>query len=139
MGEDRESRGVRPVLLFDGVCNFCNGAVRFIIERDPGGVFRFASLQSDSGRALLEGCGLEPGSMETMVLVAGDRCYTKSDAALELAARLGGAWRFLGVFRWIPRRWRDAAYRYFADHRYTWFGKSDRCLVPTPELRARFL
>jgi predicted DCC family thiol-disulfide oxidoreductase YuxK len=139
MGEDRESGGVSPVLLFDGVCNLCNGAVRFVIERDPAGLFRFAPLQSERGRELLAGCALPLEGLDTMVLVEGGRCYTRSESALRIAARLSGGWPLLGVLRLVPRPLRDRAYGYLAANRYRWFGKSESCLAPTPELRARFL
>lgn len=127
------------IVLFDGVCNLCNGAVRFIVDRDPGGHFRFAPLQSDVGRELLARGGLQPDALDTMVLVEGDRCWTRSDAALRIVRRLSGAWPLLSVLRFLPRGLRDRAYRWVADHRYGWFGRRDICAVPTPDLRARFL
>ena len=130
---------MNPVVLFDGVCNLCNGAVRFVIERDPGACFKFAALQSPTGRELLARCGVPPDGLETMVLVEGERCYTQSDSALRIAAKLGGAWPLLGVLRLLPRRLRDRGYRVLADNRYNWFGKRESCMVPTQELRARFL
>lgn len=139
MGEDREGGRLNAIVLFDGVCNFCNGAVQFLIARDPAGIFRFAALQSEVGRELLRGCELPVEAPETMVLLEGGRCYVRSDAALRIAAHLGGAWPLLGVLRVIPRVLRDRLYSYFAAHRYAWFGRSEACLVPTAELRARFL
>lgn len=127
------------IILFDGVCNFCNGAVQFVIRRDPEGVFKFAALQSEPGCELRQRFGLAVDTIETMVLVEGDRAYVESDAALRIAAKLSGAWPLLGALRVIPRSWRDRAYRFLVAHRYQWFGKRDSCPVPTPDVRARFL
>jgi predicted DCC family thiol-disulfide oxidoreductase YuxK len=128
-----------PVLLFDGVCNLCNGAVRFVAERDPRGVFRFASLQSEAGQALLRQHGLRAGDFDSVVLVDGARVLTKSAAALAVAARLSGGWPALSAFRFVPRPLRDAVYDLVARHRYRVFGRTDECMIPTPELRGRFL
>lgn len=123
------------IVLFDGVCNFCNGAVRFVAHRDARRAFRFASLQSDEGRALLSRFGLPSDEITTMVVVEGDRCWTASDAALRVAGRLSGAWPLLGVLRIVPRSLRDRAYRWFAGHRYEWFGLSEACSLETAGTR----
>lgn len=128
-----------PILLFDGVCNLCNGAVQWVIARDPSARFRFASLQSEAGRALLAKHGLPEGALDTVVLVDGDAHFTKSDAALAVARRLGGAWSLLAVFSLVPRPLRDAVYDWVARNRYARWGKRAECWVPTAELRARFL
>ena len=127
------------LILFDGVCNLCNGFVQFIIRRDPAGRFRFAALQSEAGQALLAAHGLAPvAEPESVLLLSGGRLYSHSDAVLRIARELGGPWRLLGVGQLLPRRWRDAAYRFVARHRYRWFGRQDSCWLPTPELKARF-
>jgi predicted DCC family thiol-disulfide oxidoreductase YuxK len=128
-----------PVLLFDGVCNLCNGAVQWVIARDPNARFRFASLQSDAGRALLAKHGLPLDAMDTVVLLDGDAHYTKSDAALEVARRLGGMGSLAPVLKLVPRPLRNAIYDWVARNRYARWGKRDECWLPTPELRARFL
>jgi predicted DCC family thiol-disulfide oxidoreductase YuxK len=128
-----------PILLFDGVCNFCNGAVNFVIDHDRGGCFRFASLQSDAGRALLQRHELGELPLSTMVLIDQGRVYLDSEGVLRAARRLGGAFSLLVPFLLVPRSLRDAAYRAFARQRYRLFGRSDRCRVPTPEIRARFV
>jgi predicted DCC family thiol-disulfide oxidoreductase YuxK len=130
---------MRPVILFDGLCNLCAGSVRFVLERDPAGVFDFASLQTDAARALLSESGAPPDLPDSVVLVDGDGIHVRSEAALRIAARLRTPWPLLSVFRILPRALRDAAYDFVARHRYRWFGKRDACLVPTPALRARFL
>ena len=129
-----------PVLLFDGVCNLCNGAVQFIIRHDPAGRFRFAALQSDTGERLLREMGLPPDKLDTLVLVEDGRAHQRSTAALRIARRLSGLWPALFyLFIWVPRPLRDLAYDFVARNRYRWFGQRDECMVPTPELRARFL
>jgi predicted DCC family thiol-disulfide oxidoreductase YuxK len=128
-----------PIVLFDGVCNLCSGAVQFIIRRDPAGRFRFASLQSPLGEELLARFGIDPGLLDSVILVEGDRWSKESDAALRVARGLGGAWKALAILRVIPRPIRDAVYRLIARNRYRWFGKKESCWLPTPELRGRFL
>jgi predicted DCC family thiol-disulfide oxidoreductase YuxK len=129
-----------PIVLFDGVCNLCEGTVRFAIERDPAARFRFAPLQSSLGRALLAHHGLDPDALDAVVLVDGDGAHERSTAALRIAAGLRAPWRWLApILLWIPRALRDAVYGGVARHRYAWFGRRDECLVPTPEIRARFL
>ncbi len=127
------------ILLFDGVCNLCNGSVQWVIARDPHARFRFASLQSDAGRALLARHGLPADALDTVVLVDGDARYTKSDAAIEVARRLGGPYRLAAAAKLVPRPLRDAVYDWVARNRYARWGRSDACWVPTPELRDRFL
>ena len=131
----------RPVLLFDGVCTLCDGAVRFVIRHDRAGRFRFASLQSDAARPLLDGAGLDQGYRASLVLVdEGGRVLTGADAALGVGRRLGGPWRWLaGAAGVVPRAVREAAYRTVARHRYRVFGRREACRIPTPEERARFL
>ena len=129
----------KPILLFDGVCNLCNGSVLWVIRRDPAGRFRFASLQSEVGRQLLAEAGLPPSALSTVVLYADGRFYTRSDAALGVLARLGSPWSWLAVFRLVPRALRNRLYDWIAGNRYRWFGKKESCMIPTPELRNRFL
>jgi predicted DCC family thiol-disulfide oxidoreductase YuxK len=128
-----------PIVLFDGVCNLCNGSVQFILRHDPSGRFRFASLQSSVGQDLLARFGMAPGRLDSVVLVEGDRWFRESDAALRIARGMSGGWKALAVFRVIPRPIRDAAYRFIARNRYRWFGKQETCWLSTPELRGRFL
>lgn len=132
-----------PLVLFDGVCNLCNGAVLFIIDREPRGILRFASLQSDAGRAALRraGSALAEGSDEpdTIVFLEAGRMFERSTAALRIARYMRWPYRALYALLLVPRPLRDLVYRFVARHRYRWFGKSDACRVPTPELRARFV
>jgi predicted DCC family thiol-disulfide oxidoreductase YuxK len=128
-----------PIVLFDGVCKFCNRSVNFILDHDARRRFRFAALQSDAGQAVLQRFGLRTDEFETAVLVEYGRAYTKSSAALRIAHNLGGWWSLLAVLLAIPPFLRDAAYDLLARNRYRLFGKADTCRVPTPDIRDRFL
>lgn len=127
-----------PILLFDGVCNVCNATVQFVVEHEKAPHIRFASLQSEVGARLVAERGL-PNDVSTVVLVEGDRVYTRSAAAVALLGHLKAPWSWLAVLWLVPRPLRDLGYDIFARLRYRLFGKRDRCMVPTPELRARFL
>jgi len=128
-----------PILLFDGVCNLCDGFVQFVIKHDSDAKFRFAALQSEAGQALLSKKEMDTASISTVVLVIEDQVYTHSDVALEVAHLLGGGWRLLTVFRFLPKGFRDRIYNWVAKNRYRWFGEKDACMIPTPELKERFL
>jgi predicted DCC family thiol-disulfide oxidoreductase YuxK len=128
-----------PLLLFDGDCNLCHGAVQFVLRRDPRGRFRFASLQSAAGREALAKAGALGTVPDSIVLVHRGRTRTKSGAAMAIARRLRFPWPLLTVFWLVPWPLRDLVYDWIARNRYRWFGKRDECWVPTPALRARFL
>jgi predicted DCC family thiol-disulfide oxidoreductase YuxK len=127
------------IVLFDGVCNLCNGIVKFVIARDKKEVFKFAALQSEGGQALLEKHHLPTSDLDTFVFFVGANYYTKSTAALYVLKNLGGMWRLMFVFIWLPCSFRDWLYVRIAKSRYRFFGKTAHCMVPTPEIRARFL
>ncbi|MCS6832078.1 MAG: thiol-disulfide oxidoreductase DCC family protein [Flammeovirgaceae bacterium] len=127
------------IILFDGVCNLCNSSVNFIIERDKKRRYKFASLQSETGRKLLEKMGLPSNKLDSIVLIEDETVYFKSTAALKIASQLDGFWKIFGIFRLVPRPLRDAAYDLIAKNRYRWFGKKASCRIPTPELKTRFL
>lgn len=127
----------RPVLLYDGVCDLCAGAVQFVLQRDADGDVRFAPLQSRPGRALVERFGL--GDVDSVVLVEGTAAYTRSEAALRLAAHLDPPWRWLAGLRVLPRPLRDAVYDAVARSRYRVFGRADRCRRPPDDAADRFL
>ena len=126
------------IVLFDGVCNFCNGAVNFIIRNDRAGRFKFAPLQSEIGERLRRDHDIPPDT-DSLVLVEDGRAYTHSAGALRIAKGLGGIWQLAYVFIILPKPIRDWFYNTFAKNRYNWFGKRDVCMVPTPEMRERFL
>ena len=124
-----------PIVLFDGVCNLCTGSVRFVIARDSRRQFRFASLQSSVAERLLG----RRDTLESVVLVEDGRTYRKSTAALRIVRRLDGLWPLLSVLLVIPRPLRDAVYDWIGARRYRWFGRTDACWTPQPELADRFL
>ncbi len=133
-------RGREQIVLFDGVCNFCNASVNFIIARDSQGSFSFASLQSDFTRELLASHGItleEP--YDTFILYDNGTIYDKSDAALRIAARLDGLWKLLTIFRIVPTPIRNFFYSLIARNRYRLFGKKESCMIPPAEVRGRFL
>lgn len=127
------------VVLYDGVCNLCNGSVQFILRNDPRGKFRFAALQSEVGATLLAGFGMPADRLDTLVYLRNGRLFTRSSAALHMARALRFPWPLLTVLLVVPRPLRDTVYRWVARNRYRWFGKSDQCMVPSPDVRARFL
>jgi predicted DCC family thiol-disulfide oxidoreductase YuxK len=127
------------LVLFDGVCNLCNGAVKFIIKRDPKNVFTFASLQSDKARSELRRFGIRSDSFHSMLVIHRDRCYERSDAALYIVRHLQRPWSWLYALKIIPRFIRNAVYNLIAQYRYKLFGRQDACMLPTPELKARFV
>jgi len=128
-----------PVILFDGVCNLCNAAVRWVIARDPHARFRFASLQSQAGRGALAASNAPSDLPDSIVLIADGRVLVRSEAAIAIAARLGVPWSFARVAGILPRGVRDGLYAWVARNRYRWFGRQNSCMLPTPELRTRFL
>jgi predicted DCC family thiol-disulfide oxidoreductase YuxK len=135
----RPASADHPVVLYDGVCGFCQRAIQFILPRDRKGSFRFAALQSEIGRALLRQHGLGETSPDTFVLIEHGRAYTRSTAGLRVLRELGGAWRLLFAAILVPRPIRDYAYGVIARYRYRLFGRTDACMLPSPEVRARFL
>ena len=133
---------VERVVLFDGVCNLCNGLVQFIIRRDPHARFRFAPLQTEvtPGVVLAQNVRRIPGADPTSRRCLEDgRMYERSTAVLRIARQLRAPWPLLFAFIVVPRPLRDWAYDLVARRRYRWFGRRETCMVPTPELRARFV
>lgn len=128
-----------PIILFDGVCNFCNGAVNFLLRHDKKGVFRFAPLQSLAGQSLLKEYGLVTKDFDSFVLIDNGKVYKKSSASLRVMNKLPWYWKEAQILRIIPTAFRDAIYDFIAKNRYKWFGKKKQCMVPTPEIRGRFL
>ncbi|HET7463938.1 MAG TPA: thiol-disulfide oxidoreductase DCC family protein [Longimicrobium sp.] len=128
-----------PLVLYDGQCGLCNRSVQLILRHDRRGVFRFAALQSEPGQALLARHGLPAEEMNTVVLVDGGRAFTRSRAALRIAGKMDAPWPVLRAFALVPGPLRDAVYDWVARHRYRWFGRTDACMLPPPEVRARFL
>lgn len=131
--------GVAPLLLFDGVCNLCDGWVQFVIDHERAPNVRFASLQSGVGRAALARHGLPADELSTVVLLEGGRAFTRSSAILRMCRHLRAPWSYASVLAAFPRPLRDLAYRLVAGSRYRLFGRADACRLPTPALRQRFL
>ncbi|MDI9858648.1 thiol-disulfide oxidoreductase DCC family protein [Flectobacillus roseus] len=127
------------LILFDGVCNFCNSSINFVIDHDSQKRFKFASLQSEVGQQYLAQFSRNKKDFDSVLLVKNGRVFEKSDAALHIARHLDGAWKSLYFLRWVPRVVRDMIYDLVAKNRYRIFGKSDACRLPNPELRERFL
>lgn len=136
---DRNTGQSKKIILFDGVCNLCNGAVTFIIKRDKDDLFRYAALQSKVGEELIGKNVIDTSNPESMVLIDDGRCYTKSSAALKIARHLSGGYPLLYGLMVLPAVIRDWMYDQIAQNRYRWFGKRESCMVPTPELKAKFL
>ncbi|MBT8315701.1 MAG: thiol-disulfide oxidoreductase DCC family protein [Maribacter sp.] len=130
----------KKIVLFDGVCNLCNRSIQFIIKRDKKDEFRFATLQGDLGRQLLQERNIDTAKVDSIILIEpGVAYYTKSTAALKIGDSFGGLWKIANVLNLIPRQLRDIVYDWIARNRYRWYGKKDACMVQTPELRAKFL
>lgn len=126
------------IILFDGVCNLCNASVLFVIERDKKNVFQFASLQSSFGQQVLKKHQLSSSDFDSMILLQDGIIHQRSDAALRIAKELSGAWKLLYGFIIVPRFIRNGVYNFVARNRYKWFGKQEACMIPTPELKAKF-
>jgi predicted DCC family thiol-disulfide oxidoreductase YuxK len=129
----------KGIVLFDGVCNFCNSSVNFIIDRDKNDYFRFASLQSEAGIEILGRFGLDSTNLTTLILTENQMFHIKSSAALRIAGRLRFPWNLFKIFLFVPPFIRNPIYDTIARNRYKWFGKSDACRIPTESERNKFL
>lgn len=127
------------VVIFDGICRLCTHSVTFILKHEAEPRFQFAAVQSAAGTRLLSELGFNSANPSTFVLISEGRVYTKSAAAVRIARHLKGAWRFAVLFWLVPRPLRDWIYDAVARSRYRWFGKTDTCMMPTPDIAARFL
>lgn len=125
--------------MFDGICNFCNGAVNFVLKQDKKGIFKFAPLQSQEGQKLLQRYSLSTKDLDSFVLIDKAKVYKKSDASLQVMNKLPWYWKGTQLLKIIPAVLRDAVYDFISKNRYKWFGKKDHCVIPTPEMRSRFL
>ncbi|RQG95088.1 thiol-disulfide oxidoreductase DCC family protein [Natrarchaeobius chitinivorans] len=137
MSEDIPDDGA--IVLFDGVCNLCTGFVQFLIPRDPDGVFYFASLQSDVGERLVAEYGLDDHDLDSIVLIEGNSAYVKSAAVIRIASLLGGIYALARPLRLLPQRLRNWGYDVVAANRYRVWGKKDQCMMPSEDVRSRFL
>jgi len=129
----------KPIILFDGVCNLCNAMVNFIIRQDKKNVFLFAALQSNAGKKLLEQYKIDWKANDSFVIIENEKAYMKSNAALKLYNKLPWYWKWTQVFWIVPRFIRDGVYNFIARKRYRWFGKKEKCMIPTGEMKQKFL
>ena len=130
----------KKLILFDGVCNLCNSSINFVIRHDKKNQFLFAPLQGRLGEHFTKERGVDTLKTDSIILLEpGVAYYTKSSAALKIGMAFGGGWKLLGIFEWIPTVFRDYLYDIIAKNRYRWFGRLDSCMIPTPELKAKFL
>lgn len=127
------------IVLFDGVCNLCNGSVQKIIENDSKNQFKFASLQSDFGQIFLAEHKLDNQNFKSLVLIDGNKYFTQSDAALRIGKELKGIYKISTILLWIPKFIRNSVYNIIAKNRYKWFGKQDSCWLPTEDLKEKFI
>lgn len=126
------------IVMFDGECNFCDSSVQFIIKRDLNGYFKFAALQSEAGVELKEKYGIS-NHIDSFILIEDEVVYKFSDGALRVCKNLNGFWKYLYTFILVPRPIRNSVYKFIAKNRYRWFGKKESCMIPSPEVRSRFL
>lgn len=129
----------KGIVLFDGMCNFCNSSVNFIIRKDDADYFRFLPLQSERGKTLVSKFNLDPENLHTIILLEGGRIYTRSTAALRIARKLKGGWKLFYAFVVIPAFLRDIMYNLIAKYRYKWWGKRESCMVPSADVKKKFL
>ena len=130
----------KKIILFDGVCNLCNSAVQFIIKNDKKDIFRFVALQSYLGKEICKHIGVDQNKIDSIILYnPGEAYYYKSSAAIEIAEDLGGIYNLVSIFKILPEKLRNYFYDYIAKNRYKWYGKKESCMIPTPELKAKFL
>lgn len=130
----------KKIILFDGVCNLCNSAVQFVIKRDSKDIFRFVALQSELGQKIVDHIGIDTKNIDSIILYEpGKAYYYKAAAALQIVKELGGLYICLRVFSVFPAFISNTVYDYVARHRYQWYGRRESCMVPTPELSAKFL
>lgn len=127
------------IIIFDGVCNFCNAAVNFIINRDPNVVFVFTPMQSGLAKELMQKHQINALADDSLILIKNDQCFIYSDAVLEIAKHLNGLWRVFYVFKFVPSVIRHYLYKMFGRKRYTLFGKQDSCMIPSAEIKSRFI
>ncbi len=130
----------KKIILFDGVCNLCNSSIQFVIERDKDDVYRFAALQSETAKKMVAQRNIDTSQVDSIILIEpGIAYYTKSSAALKIGKSFGGLWSLLGIFEWIPEKISNQVYDFIAKNRYKWYGKKENCMIPTSDLKAKFL
>lgn len=130
----------KKIILFDGVCNLCESSVQFIIKRDKKDIFRFVAIQSEMGQKIIKHIGIDTSKTDSIILyIPGQAYYYKAEAALLIAKELKGVYSLLAIFSFVPNAIKNVVYDYIAKNRYKWYGKKESCMIPTPELKAKFL
>ncbi len=130
----------KQLIFFDGVCNLCNGSIQYIIKHDKNDLFRYAPLQSEIGKEFIKERKIDTSKVDSILLYEPNIAYyTKSTAVLKIGRTFGGGYKLLGIFEFIPGPVRDWFYDLIAKNRYKWFGKQNECMIPTPELKAKFI
>lgn len=130
----------KKIILFDGVCNLCDASVQFIYKHDKNDIFRFVAIQSELGQKIIKHIGVDTSKIDSIILYEPGLSYSyKAEAALTIAKNLSGIYSLLGYLNFIPNSIKNIVYDYIAKNRYKWYGKKDACMLPTPELKAKFL
>jgi len=130
----------KKIILFDGICNLCDATVQFIIKRDKKDMYRFVALQSELGQQIIKHIGIDTSKTDSIILYEpGHAYYYKAEAAIKIATQLGGFFPLMGTFSILPAWLSNKVYDYVAKNRYKWYGKKDECMIPTPEMKAKFL
>ncbi len=130
----------KKIILFDGVCNLCDTVVQFIIKRDKKDIFRFVPLQSELGKIIMKHIGVNASKIDSIILYEpGIAYYYKAEAAFRIVKYIGGFYNLLRIFSILPKKVSNGIYDYIAKNRYTWFGRKEACMIPTSELKAKFL
>ncbi len=129
----------QPIILFDGVCNFCNSSVNFTIKRNSKSNIQFAPMQSEAGQRLLKQYSLPLTDMQSFIFIEQGKAYKQSTGALRVCRHLRGLWPLCYYFIIVPRFIRDGIYNWIAKNRYKWFGVRQQCMIPAPGVKARFL
>lgn len=130
----------KKIILFDGVCNLCDASIQFIIKHDKKDIFRFVAIQSELGQRIIKHIGINTTETDSIILyLPGVAYYYKAEAALKIAKDLNGIYSFLSLFNVFPNSISNMVYDYIAKNRYKWYGKKEQCMIPTPELKSKFL
>ncbi|NDI98766.1 thiol-disulfide oxidoreductase DCC family protein [Flavobacterium sp. LaA7.5] len=130
----------KKIILFDGVCNLCDSTVQYLIKRDNKDVFRFVALQSEIGKQIIEHIGIDTTETDSIILYEPEKAYYyKAEAAIKIASALGGIYKLMNIFNILPKGLNNKVYDYVAKNRYKWYGKKEECMIPTPEMKAKFL
>lgn len=134
-----EDTGLHHIILFDGVCNFCNSSINLVIRNDRKNIFKFAPLQSETAQKLLKRYNVDPSKTDSVVYIEKRKAHVRSSAVLHILKHLKGPYPLLFGFIIIPPFIRDQVYDYIAKNRYRWFGRKESCMIPTPEVRQKFI